>query len=95
MALADHEKRVLEEIEQRLFDEDPRFAAKLTRPSPLSFLSHRTVRLLGVLTAYLCGLLAVIAGVTWSSVALVGLGAVACAAVFTGLLVTAWRAHRR
>lgn len=94
MALADHEKRELEEIEQRLFAEDPKFAAKLTKPSVLAFLSGRTVRLLGGLLVYLCGLLVVIAGVTWSSVPVIALGAVVCVGVFAGLVFQTWRSHR-
>jgi hypothetical protein len=94
MALADHEKRELEEIEQRLSLEDPKLAAKLSRPSPLAFLSNATLRLLGLFAAYLCGLLAVMTGVTWSVVPLVALGAALCVSVFAGLLVLAWREHR-
>jgi Flp pilus assembly protein TadB len=94
MALADHEKRELEEIEQRLFAEDPKFAAKLTKPSVLAFLSGRTMRLLGGLVVYLCGLMVVIAGVTWASVPVVVLGGVVCAGVFAGLLYLAWRSQR-
>lgn len=94
MALTEHEKRELDAIEQRLSDDDPRLAAKLTRPSVLAFLSSATMRVLGVFGAYLCGLLAVIAGVTWSSVPLVVLGAVVCASVFTGLLAWAWHGSR-
>jgi len=94
MALADHEKRELDEIEQRLSSEDPKLAAKLTRPSVLAFLSNGTMRVLGVFAAYLCGLLAIMAGVTWSSVPLIALGAALCVSVFAGLLVLAWRKYR-
>jgi len=91
MALADHEKRELEEIERRLSGEDPKFAAKLTRPSVFAFLSRNAIRVLGGFAVFLCGLLVVIAGVTWSLVPLVVAGAVVCAIVFVGLLVAAWR----
>ncbi|MCG8922615.1 DUF3040 domain-containing protein [Lentzea sp. CC55] len=94
MALADREKRELEEIEQRLFAEDPKFAAKLTKPSVFVFLSRRTLLLACVVAAFLCGLLVVIAGVTWSSVPVVVLGAVVCASVFAGLVVWVWRGQR-
>jgi hypothetical protein len=101
MALADHEKRELDEIEQRLSSEDPKLAAKLARPSVLAFLSSGTMRVLGVFAAYLgvfaaylCGLLAMIAGVTWSSVPLIALGAALCLGVFAGLLVLTWRKRR-
>jgi fatty acid desaturase len=94
MALADHEKRELAEIEQRLSVEDPKLAAKLARPSRLAFLSSRTLRVLGVFGVYLCGLLALIGGVTWVSVPLIVLGAVLCAGVFGHLMVRAWREHR-
>ncbi|GGU16068.1 DUF3040 domain-containing protein [Lentzea flava] len=94
MALADHEKRELAEIEQRLADEDPKLAAKLTRPSALVFLPSRTVRVLAVFGVYLLGLLAMISGVTWSSAPLVVLGAVLCAGVFGRLVFSAWRGYR-
>nr|ANY57996.1 hypothetical protein [uncultured bacterium] len=94
MALADREKRELEEIEQRLFEEDPEFAAKLTKPSVFVLLSRGTLLLAGAVAAFLCGLLVVIAGVTWSSVPVVVLGAVVCAGVFTGLVVRVWRGQR-
>ncbi|GAB2811460.1 hypothetical protein GCM10027200_09260 [Lentzea nigeriaca] len=94
MALADHEKRELAEIEQRLSVEDPKLAAKLARPSALTFLSSRTLRVLGVFATYVCGLLAMIGGVTWSSVPLIGLGAALCVGVFGHLVFQAWRAHR-
>lgn len=95
MALADHERRELDEIEQRLSAEDPKLAAKLTRPSVLASLSRGTLRLLGVLAVHVCGLLALMTGVTWSSVPLIALGAVLCVSVFAGLFVLAWRQHRR
>lgn len=95
MGLADREKRVLDEIEQRLAEEDPKLAATLNRPSPLAFLSRGTIRVLGVVVAHLVGLLAMMAGVTWSSVLLVALGAGLCLSVFVGLLVRAWRKHRK
>ncbi|MFD5825936.1 DUF3040 domain-containing protein [Lentzea sp. NPDC060358] len=95
MALADHEKRELDEIEQRLFDDDPKFAAKLTKPSVLVFLSRKTLLVLGVIAVYLGALLAVVAGVTWSSVALVVLGALLGTGVFAGLIVLAWRGRRK
>lgn len=94
MALADHEQRELDEIEQRLSLEDPRLAAKLTRPSALASVSNRALRVLGVFAAYLCGLLAMTAGVTWSSVPLTALGALLCVSVFAGLFVHAWRKRR-
>ncbi|HEX7306851.1 DUF3040 domain-containing protein [Lentzea sp.] len=94
MALAEHEKRELDQIEQHLFDEDPKFAAKLSKPSLFVFLSRGAVRVLGLVGIFLGGLLAVVSGVTWSIVALVVLGAVLCAGVFAGLTVMAWRSHR-
>ncbi|SDO66321.1 DUF3040 domain-containing protein [Lentzea jiangxiensis] len=94
MALADREKRELEQIEQRLFEEDPEFAAKLAKPSVFVFLSRRTLLLAGAVAAFLCGLLVVIAGVTWSSVPVVVLGAAVCASVFAGLVVWVWRGQR-
>ncbi|MET9224285.1 DUF3040 domain-containing protein [Lentzea sp. NPDC003310] len=89
MALAEHEKRELDEIEQRLAGEDPKLAAALTRPSPFVLLSRRTLRVLGLVAAHLCGLLVLVGGVTWSSVPLLVLGAVICAGVFAGLLLLA------
>ncbi|WP_394619496.1 DUF3040 domain-containing protein [Lentzea sp. JNUCC 0626] len=89
MALADREQRELEEIEQRLLDEDPALAAKLTRPSVLTFLFGSAVRALGVLAAFFAGLLVVVAGVTWSSAAVIALGALVCVGVFAKLFVGA------
>jgi hypothetical protein len=94
MALADHEKRELDEIEQRLSLEDPKLAARLARPSALAFASNRALRVLGVFATYLCGLLALMAGVTWSSGPLIALGALLCVSVFAGLLVYTWRDRR-
>jgi len=94
MALADHEKRSLEEIELRLSEDDPKLAARLTRPSRLAVVSGRAGRLLGGLAVYLVGLLAVVLGVSWGVVALVVGGAVMGAGVFVGLIVEAWRGAR-
>lgn len=91
MALADHEKRELDEIEQRLAEEDPKLAAKLARPSVFAALSNGALRLLVVFAVHLCGLLALMAGVTWSSVPLIALGAALCVSAFAGLVVQAWR----
>lgn len=91
MGLADREKRALDEIEQWLAEEDPKLAAKLNRPGPRVFLSRGTLWVLGVVVAHLVGLLALVAGVTWSSVLLTALGGVVCAGVFGALLVRAWR----
>ena len=94
MGLADREKRELDEIEQRLAAEDPKLAAKLVRPGRLAFLTRGTMRVAGVLVAYLVGLLALVAGVTWSSAWLIVLGAGMCASVFVGLAIRAWRDRR-
>ncbi|MFD4668078.1 DUF3040 domain-containing protein [Lentzea sp. NPDC058450] len=89
MALADRERRELEEIEQHLLDEDPELAAKLTRPSVITFLFGGALRALGVLASFLGGLLVVIAGVTWSSTPVILAGALVCVGVFAKLLVRA------
>ncbi|MGI5499766.1 DUF3040 domain-containing protein [Lentzea sp. CA-135723] len=89
MALADRERRELEEIEQHLHDEDPELAAKLTRPSVVTLLFGGALRALGVLAAFFGGLLVVVVGVTWSSAPVVVAGALVCVGVFAKLLVGA------
>lgn len=91
MGLADREKRALDEIERWLAEEDPKLAAKLNRPGPRVFLTRGTLWVLGVVVAHLVGLLALVSGVTWSSVLVIALGAVVCVSAFGVLLVRAWR----
>ncbi|KOX28180.1 hypothetical protein ADK67_12125 [Saccharothrix sp. NRRL B-16348] len=95
MGLQDREERALAEIEQRLAEDDPRFAARLDHTRSW----HRIPRpvLLGaaLVATYVVGLLAVIAGVTLSSVPLIALGAVVITAFPAAVAARAWRAHRR
>lgn len=92
MELPDREKRELDEIEQRLAEDDPKLAARLTRVTPAIFLmSRRTLLVLGALATYIAGLLVVIAGVTLSSTVLVALGTAMIVSVFAGLVAHAWR----
>ncbi|WP_394619615.1 DUF3040 domain-containing protein [Lentzea sp. JNUCC 0626] len=89
MKLPDHEQRELEEIERRLAEDDPKFAAKLNRPAPR--VPHRTLMLAGVLAFYVAGLVVVMTGVTLASQIVIALGAAMVLAVFGWFGVRAWR----
>ncbi|GLZ28055.1 hypothetical protein Lesp02_02450 [Lentzea sp. NBRC 105346] len=92
MGLAEYERRQLDELEQRLTEDDPRLAARLTNAAPAVFLSRRTRAVVVLLASYVIGLVLVIMGVTISSVVVIVLGA----AITTSLPVaTFWRAWRR
>lgn len=93
MELPENERHELDEIERRLAEDDPKLAARLTNSAPAIFIPRRTLIAIGVLAAYLAGLITIIAGVTVASIALVLLGAVITVGVFTALTVHAWR-HR-
>ncbi len=60
MPLSDHEQRLLEQIEQALYDEDPKFA-KLYRAADVR--SHYRGRVLRALLGILAGIAMLIAGV--------------------------------
>lgn len=92
MGLPEHEQRELAEIEQRLAEEDPRFAARLTKPG--LGLSPRTMIVLGLLATYVIGLLVVVLGVTLGSVVLIALGAAVTVSFPVMLVVRIWRDRR-
>ncbi len=79
MPLSDHEQRILEEIEKRLQEEDPRFAQQVTRSSLYSHVTRR-IRL-GALT-FLAGfvMLMLFAVSVW--VAIAGFGFMLVSALF-------------
>ena len=94
MGLPAHEERALVEIEQYLAEDDPRLAERLTTGKrTILTLSGRAQFILGLLATYLIGLLAVIAGVTFSSVFLIGLGAAVTVSFPVAVAARAWR-HR-
>lgn len=93
MKLPDHEQQELDEIERRLAEDDPKLAAKLTRPAPK--VPHRTMVVGGLLALHVIGLLFVMAGVTTSSVVLVAVGACVVLGVFGGFAVRVWREREK
>lgn len=92
MKLPDREQHELEEIERRLAEDDPKLAAKLNRPAPR--VPRRTLVFAGLLSLYVAGLIAVMAGVTQSSVVLIVVGACVSLGVFGWFVVRIWRKHR-
>lgn len=92
MRLPDREQQELDEIERRLAEDDPKLAAKLTRPAPR--VPRRTLLLAAALLTYAAGLIVVMTGVTLSSVVLVVLGACVALGVFAWFAVQVWRGHR-
>ncbi len=92
MRLPDREQQELDEIERRLADDDPKLAAKLTRPPPR--VPRRTMRVVAVVMLYVLGLMVLMAGVTLSSVVLIALGACVMLGVFAWFAVRSWRRHR-
>ncbi|MFJ5987069.1 DUF3040 domain-containing protein [Lentzea sp. NPDC092896] len=92
MRLPDREQQELDEIERRLAEDDPKLAAKLTRPAPR--VPRRTLVVAGLLLTYAAGLIVVMAGVTLSSVVLIALGACVVLGVFAWFAVRVWRGHR-
>jgi hypothetical protein len=92
MRLPDREQQELDEIERRLAEDDPKLAAKLNRSAPR--VPRRTLVVVGMLLTYAVGLIAVMAGVTLSSVVLIALGACVILGVFAWFAVWIWRKHR-
>jgi uncharacterized RDD family membrane protein YckC len=92
MRLPDREQQELDEIERRLAEDDPKLAAKLTRPAPR--VPRRTLVVAGMLLTYAAGLIVVMAGVTLSSVVVIVLGACVVLGVFAWFAVRVWRGHR-
>ncbi|MCE7000671.1 DUF3040 domain-containing protein [Saccharothrix sp. S26] len=91
MGLPDHEARALAQIERQLIDDDPRFAARLSRTRSWSRIPRRVLFASALCLTYAVGLLAVIAGVTLPSVVLIVLGSAITAAFPTAVAVRAWR----
>lgn len=92
MALPEHEQRKLDEIEQHLAEEDPRFAPKFGKSRPTIFgMSHRTAGALAILVCYVAGLEAMVVGVTMSSWVIITLGAAITTGVFVWLIMRTWR----
>lgn len=92
MGLPEDEQRELDDIEQRLAEDDPTFAARLaTAPPPHRLLPPRVLRLIGLLLIYAVGLVVVITGVSLSSIVLIAIGA--AVAAFGPVIVTVqtWR----
>jgi Protein of unknown function (DUF3040) len=79
MPLSEHEQRVLEDIERRLQQEDPRFAQQVSRTSLYSHLSRR-IRwgVLGFLAGFVMLLLFIVS--MW--IALAGFGVMLASALF-------------
>ncbi|MEI7779687.1 MAG: DUF3040 domain-containing protein [Actinomycetes bacterium] len=74
MPLSDHEQRLLEQMEQALYAEDPKFATTLRSGRPRA--GNRVTLVIGLVVT-LGGLLLLLAGVTSSSVPVGVLGFVA------------------
>jgi len=93
--LPEHEKRELRAIEEHLAEEDPAFAARLTRkPPPHYRLPRRALFVVLLLLTYTAGLTLLVIGVALASAVLVVLG-VGVTAVFPVLVtVRAWRKRR-
>ncbi|MCS7478465.1 DUF3040 domain-containing protein [Umezawaea endophytica] len=98
MALRDQEIRQLAEIERRLTEGDPRFAATVRKLNGRRPRAPRAVRDVVVLLAtYLVGLAVIVLGTWWSSVVVVAVGAVVTASlpVLVGYRAFhAWREDR-
>lgn len=82
MPLSEHEQRVLEQMEQALYAEDPRLASQLKRPAPTGAAAglDRRRLALGILVA-LAGLALVVVGVMSS---LIWVGAIGFLAMVLG-----------
>ena len=78
MGLPEDEQRELDDIAQRLSEDDPAFAATLATP-PHRLLPPRALRLVGLLVIYAVGLVVVITGVSLSSTVLIAIGAAVAA----------------
>ncbi|HUQ59380.1 DUF3040 domain-containing protein [Lentzea sp.] len=92
MRLPDREQQELDEIERHLAEDDPKLAAKLTRPAPR--VPRRIMVVAGMLLLHVAGLVVVMAGVTLSSVAVIAVGACVVLGVFAWFALRVWREHR-
>ncbi|GAA3685370.1 hypothetical protein GCM10022267_85210 [Lentzea roselyniae] len=92
MGLPEDEQRELDDIEHRLAEDDPTFAAKLATTPPLyRQLTPRVLRLISLLLIYVVGLVVVITGVSLSSIVVIALGAAVAAFGPAATVVQAWR----
>jgi hypothetical protein len=95
MELPEDEKRALKAIEERLAEEDPAFAARLTRrPPPYRRLPSRVLFVVLLLLTYTTGLTLLVGGVALASVALIVLGIVVTAVFPVLVTLRAWRKMR-
>jgi hypothetical protein len=69
MPLSEHEQRILNEIEKRLLEEDPKFAQQVSS----SFRAHLVSRIRWAVAGFVLGLAIVIVGVPVMQVPLLGL----------------------
>lgn len=75
MDLPEDEQRQLKQIEERLAEEDPAFAARLTRkPPPHHRLSQRALFVVLLLLTYVAGLTLLVGGVALESDVLIVVG---------------------
>lgn len=75
MELPEDEQRQLKQIEEQLAEEDPAFAARLTRKPPAhQRLSRKALFVVLLLLSYVVGLTLLVGGVALESVALTVLG---------------------
>jgi hypothetical protein len=91
MALRDDEKRQLAEIEHRLAEDDPRFAAKLSVDPKTAGALRKAMLVALVLATWVVGLTIIVLGVALSLPILVVVGAPVVAAVPVRIGWLAWR----
>lgn len=92
VGLPEDEQRELDDIEQRLAEDDPAFVAKLAKPPPPHHrLPPHVLRLIGLLLIYVVGLVVVMTGVALSSIFVIVLGAAVTAFSPVAIVVRAWR----
>ncbi|WP_367127688.1 DUF3040 domain-containing protein [Saccharothrix sp. HUAS TT1] len=94
MGLREHEQRALAQIQQQLADDDPRFAARLTRGRAVLRVPRRVLLGAVLVGTYVLGLLGIVVGTALSSPLLIALGAVVTAALPVRVAARAWRERR-
>ncbi|NUT47277.1 MAG: DUF3040 domain-containing protein [Saccharothrix sp.] len=95
MGLREHEERALAQIQQQLADDDPRFAARLTRARLKMRIPRRVLFAAALLGTYLLGLTTIVLGVALASVFLVVVGSAVTAAFPVVVAARAWRGRSR
>lgn len=90
MPLSEHEQRILEEIERRLAEEDPKFARTTTRATPRGVAVGRIKR---AVFAFLAGFGILLAGLIAGGGLLVPLGLVAFGVMLAGVVFVAQSAR--